>query len=119
MRWTIVAAAVVTVAGSDSAEARFNSPPPLYDPIVLNVGFVCRWDARCMDRQQDAMKRALKYVRKKKPPIWRVELCNRNAGRRGQRVDWIGFDHCIRNEVLRPAPPSRRRQLHVIAERGV
>jgi hypothetical protein len=103
MRWTIVAAAVIAVAGSAAAEARANAPPPLYDPVILNVGFVCRWDARCMDRQKDAMKSALKFVRKRNPPVWRIQLCNRNAGRRGQRVDWIGFEHCIRNEALRPA----------------
>ena len=109
MRWAIVAATVLTVAGSAAAEARANTPPPLYDPVVLNVGFVCRWEARCMDRQKDAMRSALKYVRKRNPPVWRIQLCNRNAGRRGQRVDWIGFDHCIRNEALRPASlPTRR-----------
>ena len=67
-----------------------------------------------MDRQDDAMKRSLKYVRAKHPPAWRVQLCNRNAGRKGQRVDWIGFEHCIRNEALRPLPASqgaRKRRL--------
>jgi len=67
-----------------------------------------------MDRQDDAMKRSLKYVRTKHPPTWRVQLCNRNAGRKGQRVDWIGFEHCIRNEALRPLHASqgaRKRRL--------
>src|SRR5215213_5289418 len=103
MRWTLAAAAAAIAAaalGSARAEARANSPPPLYDPVFLNIGFVCRWEARCMDRQDDAMRRALKYVRKKNPPTWRVQLCNRNARRKGQRVDWVGFEHCIRNEVL-------------------
>jgi len=102
----MITAAVLTVAfGPASAVARSNSPPPLYDAVFLNTGFVCRWDVRCMDRQQDAMKHALKYVRKKNPPTWRVELCNRNAGKHRDRVDWVGFDHCIRNETLRPPPP--------------
>ena len=97
--------------GSARAEARSNSPPPLYDPVFLNIGFVCRWEARCMDRQDDAMRRSLKFVRTKNPPAWRVQLCNRNAGRKGQRVDWVGFEHCIRNEVLQPQPSGIRRRL--------
>ena len=28
------------------------------------------------------------------------QLCNRNAGRGGYRVDWVGFEHCIRNSGL-------------------
>ena len=110
MRGLFAAAAAAIAAaaiGSVPAEARSNSPPPLYDPVFLNLGFVCRWEARCMDRQGDAMRRSLKYVRKNNPPTWRVQQCNRNAGRKGQRVDWIGFEHCIRNEVLRPAPAPR------------
>ena len=117
MRGVLAAAAAVMAAaamGSVSAEARSNSPPPLYDPVFLNIGFVCRWEARCMDRQGDAMRRALKFVRKKNPPTWRVQLCNRNAGRRGQRVDWVGFDHCIRNQVLRPQPSGSRHRLRTV-----
>ncbi|HKX91402.1 MAG TPA: hypothetical protein VJM15_03125 [Sphingomicrobium sp.] len=101
------AALALAVAVPASGGARSSSPPPLYDPTFLNIGFVCRWEARCMDRQSDAMKRALKYVRKRNPPAWRIQLCNRNAGRKGQRVDWVGYDHCIRNKALRP-PASRR-----------
>lgn len=104
------AAAIAAALGTGSAEARTNARPPLYDPVFLNIGFVCRWESRCMDRQDDAMQRALKFVRKKKPPTWRVQLCNRNAGRKGQRVDWVGFDRCIRNEGLRPPPPTSRRR---------
>jgi hypothetical protein len=114
MRWAFAAAAVLAATGSAGADAWSNAPPPLYDPVFLNVGFVCRWEAKCMDRQDDAMKRALKYVRTKHPPTWRVQLCNRNAGRKGQRVDWIGFEHCIRNEALRPLPApqgARKRRL--------
>ena len=75
-----------------------------------------------MDRQDDARKRSLKFVQKKNPPSWRVELCNRNAGRHRQRVDWIGFEHCIRNEALSPAPPpaprTRRTRAPILVERG-
>ena len=87
------------------AEAR--TRPPLYDPVLLNIGLVCRWDNRCIERQKNAMKRATKYVAKYRPPLWRVQQCNRNAGRGGPRVDWIGYDNCIRNAALRPTPPRR------------
>ena len=105
------AAAIAAAIGPAGAEARSGARPPLYDPVFLNIGFVCRWEARCMDRQDDSMRRALKYVRNKKPPAWRVQLCNRNAGRKGQRVDWVGFDHCIRNQGLRPQRPASRARL--------
>ena len=122
MRWRLSAVAAIFVVGALPASATSNAPPPLYDPVFLNIGFICRWDARCMDRQDDARKHALKYVRKKGPAAWRVQLCNRNAHRKGQRVDWVGFDNCIRNEVLRPAPAPvqvpRKRRAQIMAERG-
>jgi hypothetical protein len=40
------------------------------------------------------------------PPNWKVQLCNRNASRGRDRVDWIGFERCIRNPKLKK--PSRR-----------
>ena len=121
MRWAYILGAMLTAADSGAAGARVAAPPPLYDPVLLNRGLVCRWEARCMGKQEDAMKRALKYVRKKNPPSWRVALCNRNASRKGNRVDWIGFDHCIRNDALRPPPPIapvRKRRTQILAERG-
>jgi hypothetical protein len=122
MRWTIAAAIVLAGTAAGRSESRPVSVPPLYDPVFLNIGFVCRWESRCMDRQDDARKRSLKFVRKNNPPSWRVELCNRNAGRHRQRVDWIGFEHCIRNEALTPAPPApsrtRRTRAQIMAERG-
>src|SRR5262245_6548753 len=108
MRGTIAAALLLCAA---SAAARTGSTPPLYDPVLLNIGFVCRWNMHCMDEQTRSMRRALKYVSKANPPAWKIQLCNKNAGRRGPRVDWIGFDHCIRNQTLRPqsaAHPARR-----------
>lgn len=115
MRWAFVAAAVLAGAAQPAAAgARSNSTPPLYNPVLLNIGMVCRWQARCIDRQEDAMKRALKYVRKKDPPAWRIQLCNRNARRGSQRVDWVGFERCVRNKALRPPPTaqgSRRRRI--------
>jgi hypothetical protein len=105
MKWTAAAAALILswIAAPAAAE-----PPPLSDPAFLNIGLSCRWDMKCIDVQRKAMKRALGYVRKARPPAWRVQLCNRNASRGYQRVDWVGFDHCIRNAALRPPPPLRR-----------
>lgn len=78
---------------------------PITDASALNIGLNCQWRQSCMRRHQGAKARALKYVQKYKPPAWRVQLCNRNAGRGRLRVDWVGFDHCIRNPALRPPPP--------------
>jgi len=87
-----------------ASAANAKSSAPLRDPVVLNIGLSCQWQQRCIGQQTKAMKRALKFVRKKQPPTWRVEMCNRNASRKRARVDWVGFDNCIRNADLRPAP---------------
>jgi hypothetical protein len=82
----------------------------LHDAVALNIGVNCQWQPRCMSQQRSSMKRALRFVAKSRPPQWRVQLCNRNASRGGNRVDWTGFDHCIRNSGLRqPAVKKRRR----------
>lgn len=78
-------------------------------PAILNIGYVCRWEARCMRRQEQAMNRVVKYVRKYRPPPWRVGLCNRNASRGRFQVDWIGLNNCMRNPSLRP-PLFRKRR---------
>jgi len=85
-------------------------PPPLKNPAILNIGFVCHWQESCIGRQQAAMGHALKYVAKYQPPAWKIQLCNRNAGRNGTRVDWVGFHNCVRNPDLRPPPPRKRRR---------
>ena len=99
----MIAAALLTVSAAAAAPAA----APLYEPVALNIGLSCQWQQHCIGKQERAMKRALKYVRKYEPPKWRIHLCNRNASRKRGRVDWIGFDHCIRNESLRPPPPPR------------
>jgi hypothetical protein len=81
----------------------------LHDSVALNIGVNCQWQPRCMAEQRAAMDRALRYVSKNRPPQWRIHICNRNASRGGNRVDWIGFDHCIRNSAIR-FPASLRRQ---------
>ena len=85
--------------GAAGAEAPSRTPP-LYDPVLLNIGIVCKWNNRCIGRQQRAMKTALAYV-KKRGLAWKVQVCNRNSARNGTRKDWIGFNNCIRNPAIR------------------
>lgn len=99
MKWTAAGAASALILGW-MADPAFAGQAPLTDPAFLNIGLSCRWDDRCMTTQRKAMTRALGYVRNARPSAWRVQLCNRNARRGYQRVDWVGFDHCIRNDAL-------------------
>lgn len=71
--------------------------PPLRDPALIRVGILCRWERGCMQKQQSAMTSALRYVDRKSPPVARIHACNRNASRGVDRVDWVGFNNCIRN----------------------
>ena len=104
MKWMLGAAAgLVMLPLSAHVAAR----PVLYDAVALNIGVNCQWQSNCMAKQRAAMKRALNYVSEERPPHWRVQMCNRNAGRGGYRVDWIGFEHCIRNERLHPSRDTR------------
>ncbi len=92
------------------AAAGAQAGPPLRNPALLNIGLVCHWQAPCMKRQKRAMNKALGYVRKTKPPVWKIEQCNRNASRLRLRVDWTGFNNCIRNRTLeRPRSAAKRR----------
>ena len=100
----IVAFAALALVAS---QAKGYTLAPLYDPVALNVGIGCRWQQACERRQLDAMAHARSYLAAAKPPLWRIHLCNRNARRGTARVDWIGFDNCIRNPKLRPRFPAR------------
>jgi hypothetical protein len=100
MKWAILPVALILMPVAAHARGR----PPLSDPVSLNIGLVCQWQDRCMAAQKKAMKRALNFVRKGQLPSWRVQLCNRNAGRSRYRVDWVGFENCVRNDTLRPLP---------------
>lgn len=80
---------------------------PIHDPVALNIGINCQWQRSCEQRQLRAMNQARHYVATSHPPLWRIHLCNRNAARGPSRIDWQGFDNCIRNPRLRP-PPHRR-----------
>jgi hypothetical protein len=106
MKWIFAAAAALAIF---PAPALAEQRPMLYDVVALNIGINCQWQSRCMGQQRTAMKHALGYVSKQRPPQWRVQLCNRNAGRARARVDWVGFNHCIRNASLKP-PPTRVRK---------
>ena len=105
-----LAAFALGCAGSWPAIADARSkPPPLKNPALLNIGFVCRWQSRCIARQEREMERALRFVRKNHIPAWKIQLCNRNSARNGTRKDWVGFNNCVRNAALRPPVKSRRR----------
>ncbi|MEO7365141.1 MAG: hypothetical protein ABIW03_02360 [Sphingomicrobium sp.] len=107
MRWKLGLLALIFAPTGAGAATQL---APLKNPAVLNIGFVCRWDDRCIGRQKDAMRHSLKYVAKYPPPAWKIQLCNRNAGRNGTRVDWVGFHNCVRNPQLRPPPPKPRKR---------
>ena len=98
-----VALPLLLLLGAASAEAK--SSAPLADPVALNIGLSCQWQEKCIKNQTKAMKRALKYLRNEDPPSWRLATCNRNASRKRNRVDWVGFNNCIRNAERRPPPP--------------
>jgi hypothetical protein len=93
--WVLLAGMASPVLASARAGA------PLHNSVTLNIGINCQWRQACIARQQRAMRRALAYVRTKRPPSWKVHLCNRNAARSRYRVDWVGFDNCIRNTRLK------------------
>ena len=99
--WGLSALALAACAYSARAAA------PLYDPVILNIGINCKWQERCERQQRDAMSDAAKYIAAKHPPLATIHLCNRNARRGTARVDWVGFNRCIRNKHL--GQPGRRR----------
>lgn len=116
MRPELLALVVLGLSLSAAANAA-STRGQLGDPVALNIGLVCEWQQRCILEQKSAMKKSLKYVAKYQPPQWRVHLCNKNAARSRLRVDWVGFDHCIRNEALRPPPPRAPTKASLKAKR--
>ena len=97
VRLIIAGLALAMAVGASPASAA----PLIRNPAMINIGFVCRWQQSCMNTQQRAMRRALSYVRKARPPVWKIQQCNRNAARGRSRVDWIGYYNCIRNPRLK------------------
>jgi len=93
VKWAIAALLLSSGSGAAASQAR----APLFDSVRLNIGLNCRWERRCIAAQTSAMDSALNYVRASHPPQKRIHICNRNASRGRYRVDWIGFDNCIRN----------------------
>jgi hypothetical protein len=95
-----------------AAQGRWEPVPPLENPALLNIGFVCRWQSACITKQNRAMRDSLRYVKTAKPPAWKIQRCNRNASRNGTRKDWIGFNRCIRNTKIRlqKRQPAKRRR---------
>ncbi len=94
-------AALLLAFATGAAGAQSNAP--LHDSVRLNIGLNCRWERRCIAAQQRAMNSALAFVRTSRPVQARIHLCNRNASRGRGRVDWVGFNNCIRNASLRTA----------------
>jgi hypothetical protein len=99
-RRVALAVAMLSLVGTTSAA-------PLNDPVLLNIGFVCRWEHRCVHAQRSAMKSGLTYVKASPATAKKVQLCNRNASRGGTRKDWVGFNNCIRNPAIKSARSRR------------
>jgi len=96
----ILAVLALPLAAVATGQTRWEPVPPLKDPALLNIGFVCRWQSACITKQNAAMRASLRYVKSSKPPAWKIQLCNRHASRNGTRKDWVGFNRCIRNPSL-------------------
>lgn len=91
--WLLLLLLIVCVV---PVQARERPKPPIKDSTV-RIGLLCRWETTCVQRQRHAMAAALQFVRKKAPPRQKIHVCNRNSSRGTDRVDWIGFNNCIRN----------------------
>ena len=116
---TVRRAFVPALAILAAAQAGAQSRAPLHDSVTLNIGINCQWRQKCMGEQQHAMRRALFFVRTQRPASWKIQMCNRNAARGRYRVDWIGFDNCIRNAALRiPKRTSQLRARKLIVTRA-
>jgi hypothetical protein len=102
-RYALAALALLT----EASEARGTAP--LYDPVTLNIGINCQWQQSCQRRHLKAMTSAHRFIAARHPPLWKIHLCNRNARRSSSRIDWVGFNDCIRNPGLTQPPPRRRR----------
>ena len=91
----IASLAFAPVAGAHAAN------PSVVHPVYRNIASICGGQKSCIDRQWRGMQRAFAYMRNKGVPVWKIDVCNRNATRKSRRIDWIGFDNCIRNTKLR------------------
>jgi hypothetical protein len=105
----LIVAGVATSVALAGVTSEARATAPLYDPVVLNIGISCQWQQSCQRRQMKALRAADKYIARENPPLWRIHLCNKNARRSQARVDWAGFNACIRNRHLTPPAPQPRR----------
>lgn len=101
-RWVLLTAAFGSLFVGPDARALARKA----HPVVQNIGSLCRWQKQCMAIQHRSMQSALSFVSSTRLPMWRVHLCNRNAARASNKIDWVGFDACIRNKKLKR--PKRR-----------
>lgn len=99
---------VLIVSALWTGNTELRRSPPLMNPVLLNMGFVCKWQETCIKRQQRAMTHSLRYLETHSTPSWKIRVCNRNASRGGTRKDWVGFKNCIRNPGIR-GPSGKRR----------
>jgi hypothetical protein len=99
--WSVAAIAFAVCAFAVRAAA------PIYDPVFLNIGINCQWQERCEHQQRKAMADAAKYIAARHPSLPAIHQCNRNARRGTARVDWVGFNRCIRNKHLSQALRQR------------
>jgi hypothetical protein len=102
------ASAIAAVAFLMSASGA-RATAPIYDPVSLNIGISCQWKQECQRRHMKALRSANKFIAAKHPPLWKIHLCNKNARRSPYRIDWIGFNVCIRNPNLSPPAAQRHR----------
>jgi hypothetical protein len=82
------------------AASRALALAPIYDPVALNIGINCHWLRSCQLKQRNAMSDSRRFMAREHPATWRIHLCNKNARRGPARIDWIGFNNCIRNSHL-------------------
>ena len=104
MTWMLPLAAVLLLGEAAPSASR----APLQDRVALNIGINCRWEQQCIRSQQFGMRGAAQYIERYDPPLWRIHQCKRNAWRKGNRLDWTGFNNCVRNAAFRYQPPARR-----------
>ncbi len=96
MRW--IAPLMLGLATAGVADA---ARGPAVHPVVRNINLLCGSQSACVQRQWRSMQNAFAFMRTKRPPVWKIEQCNRNAAKQRSRIDWIGFDNCIRNPKVK------------------
>ncbi len=91
--------------GLAAAGAEAQRAPPIH-PVVRNINLLCKSQSSCVQRQWRSMQAAFAFMRARQLPVWKIELCNRNAAKQRSRIDWIGFNNCIRNPKVKAPKAS-------------